>query len=77
MATGDYHHTGLAVARATGMIPPEGQVVILHKASETQLTASGTQPTASKTRLTASETKLTARETQLTTYETQLTATDV
>ena len=35
MATGDYHHTALAVARGVGMIPPQGQVIIIHKASET------------------------------------------
>ena len=31
MATGDYHHTALAVARGVGMIPPKGQVVIIQK----------------------------------------------
>ena len=32
MATGDYHHTALAVARSVGMVPPQGRVVIIHKA---------------------------------------------
>ena len=36
MATGDYHHTALAVAQGVGMIAPEGQVVIIQKASEAQ-----------------------------------------
>ena len=39
MATGDYHHTALAVARGVGMIPPQGQVVIIQKDSETRQTA--------------------------------------
>ena len=37
MATGDYHYTALAVATAAGMIPAEGQVIMIHKASETKL----------------------------------------
>lgn len=36
MATGDYHHTALAVGRAAGMIAPQGQVVIIQKESETR-----------------------------------------
>ena len=37
MATGDYHHTALAVARDVGMIPPEGKrVIIIQKTSEAQ-----------------------------------------
>ena len=36
MATGDYHHTALAVARGVGMIPPQGHVIIVYAASETQ-----------------------------------------
>lgn len=31
MATGDYHHTALAVARAVGMVSAQGQVVIIQK----------------------------------------------
>ena len=36
MATGDYHHTALAVARGVGMVPSEAQVIIIQKASEAQ-----------------------------------------
>ena len=39
MATGDYHHTALAVATAAGMNPPEGQIIMVHKAPETKLAA--------------------------------------
>ena len=31
MATGDYHTTALSVARGVGMIPPQGQVIIIQK----------------------------------------------
>ena len=32
MATGDYHHTALAVAQAVGMVPAQGQgVVVIQK----------------------------------------------
>lgn len=34
MATGDYHHTALAAARGVGMVPPQGQVVIIQAKSE-------------------------------------------
>ena len=36
MATGDYHHTALAVARGVGMVPLEGQIIIIQKTSEAQ-----------------------------------------
>ena len=47
MATGDYHHTALAVARGVGMVPPEGQVVIIQKAlgaSQLELAESQSRP---------------------------------
>lgn len=31
MATGDYHTTALSVARGVGMVPPQGQVIIIQK----------------------------------------------
>lgn len=34
MATGDYHHTALAVARGVGMVAPQGQVIIVQHKSE-------------------------------------------
>lgn len=34
MATGDYHHTALAVARGVGMIPAQGKVIIVQKQVE-------------------------------------------
>lgn len=36
MATGDYHHTALAVARGVGMVPPHSQVIIIQAGQETQ-----------------------------------------
>lgn len=46
MATGDYHHTALAVARGTGMIPPQGQVVIIQKQFETNRAMAASTPSA-------------------------------
>lgn len=37
MATGDYHHTALAVARGVGMVPPQGQVIIIQNAAEVRV----------------------------------------
>ena len=34
MITGDYQHTAIAVARGVGMIPQEGQVIIVQAKSE-------------------------------------------
>ena len=36
MATGDYHHTALAVARGVGMLSPKAQVIIIQAEKETQ-----------------------------------------
>ena len=50
MVTGDYHHTALAVAREAGMTPPQGQVIIIHKAFETpSLPAAPSRPLDSAT----------------------------
>ena len=37
MATGDYHHTALAVAWGVGMVPPGGQVIIIQNAAEVRV----------------------------------------
>lgn len=31
MATGDYHTTALSVARGVGMVPPQGQLIVIQK----------------------------------------------
>lgn len=36
MATGDYHHTALAVARGVGMLSPQAQVIIIQAEKETK-----------------------------------------
>ena len=46
MATGDYHHTALAVARAAGMIPAQASVVIIQKESETRVPGSRSKESA-------------------------------
>ena len=48
MATGDYHHTALAVARGSGMIPPKGQVVIIQKAAKPTVVGPATKELAAK-----------------------------
>ena len=37
MITGDYHHTAIAVARAVGMVQPQGQVVVIDTISQADL----------------------------------------
>lgn len=48
MSTGDYHHTALAVARGVGMVPPQGQVIIIQTELETRSSAPSSRSPAAK-----------------------------
>ena len=52
MVTGDYQHTAIAVARGTGMLPPDGQLVIIQARSELHSTSDspGRSPLACESR---------------------------
>ena len=44
MVTGDYHYTAIAVARGTGMLRPDGKLVIMQAASEASAADMQTKP---------------------------------
>ena len=48
MSTGDYHHTALAVARGVGMVPPQGQGIIIQARSEMSVAVGGSRASALK-----------------------------
>lgn len=48
MASGDYHHTALAVARGVGMIPAQGRIIIIQTEAETRPATSGNKASALK-----------------------------
>ena len=48
MASGDYHHTALAVARGVGMIAPQGPVIIIQTEAETRPATFGNKASARK-----------------------------
>lgn len=48
MATGDYHHTALAIARGVGMVPSEGRVIIIQSAEEIRPNSTQLEPLQAK-----------------------------
>lgn len=48
MATGDYHHTALAVARGVGMLSPQAQVIIIQAEQESKPSSIPKTPLASE-----------------------------